>query len=547
MKKIISIVLCAMMLLGVASVSAFAADVPDDATALGDFGQKHFYAGPEVESAPTIDGVVEDGEYTLEILNMRPEDDAIDDRFFVIDICDVEFVNIYAAQDFDFLYFAVEVKDPSFVHHDAVSFSLGVHENIDSSLMFATRFNDIPDDTNMTINLEELSKTAEDPGNPYAAGDIVDRTGETYDFIGAKGLSYNEETQVATYEIAVSRMMLETEADDLLEKIFLRVVISMRNEAGELGTIWFGFRGDGADLRAKHHSYISRFPHVLYLIDGEGDEDYVVKEVEKDNTMWPQIDFTEKVSTAPVVDGVIGESEYTHTYSSDLTESADGWAFIDENNMMRAADAAYAKGLRSVSWSLARDNDFLYIATSIKTTGAAPIAQFQITKRQDTASYPMANITADGSADEGNAVWDFAEAKASNDGTTYVYEAKIALDDIGDNLDKVFVLGRAYLDEGFVLFGLNEDPLGGVCGFRAGFNGLQTTPPETEPAETEPAETEPTETEPAETTPTESAPADTTTPDAPVAEGGCGASVAAVAAALVAMLGTCVAFVNKRR
>ncbi len=71
----------------------------------------------------------------------------------------------------------------------------------------------------------------------------------------------------------------------------------------------------------------------------------------------------------------------------------------------------------------------------------------------------------------------------------------------------------------------------------------ETEPAETEPADTEPAETEPADTDPAETTPTGTTPAETE----PAKDGGCGASIAAVAVALVATLGTCTIFLNKKR
>ena len=74
----------------------------------------------------------------------------------------------------------------------------------------------------------------------------------------------------------------------------------------------------------------------------------------------------------------------------------------------------------------------------------------------------------------------------------------------------------------------------------------ETEPEETEPTETEPTETEPTETEPTETEPTETQPTETQPTDKP-AEGGCGSSVAAISVALVAILGTCTAFVAKKR
>jgi len=200
MKKIISVMLCAMMLFGVISVSAFAAEVPDDAKALSEFGQKSFYVGDEVEVAPnTLDGVVTEGEYTLEILGMKPDDDAIDDRIFILDQYDVEYVNLYVAQDFDNIYVAAEVKDPSFIHRDGVAFHLGLKENIDSALVFSTHYNDIPDDTNMTIDFYEFSKPAEDPTNIYAFGDVIEYpSADAYNYVIAKGLSYNEETQIAT-------------------------------------------------------------------------------------------------------------------------------------------------------------------------------------------------------------------------------------------------------------------------------------------------------------------------------------------------------------
>ena len=61
-----------------------------------------------------------------------------------------------------------------------------------------------------------------------------------------------------------------------------------------------------------------------------------------------------------------------------------------------------------------------------------------------------------------------------------------------------------------------------------------------EAVETEPAETEPDETKPAETDPVETDPVDEP-------KSGCGGSIAAIAVALVATLGTCVVFAGKKR
>ena len=73
---------------------------------------------------------------------------------------------------------------------------------------------------------------------------------------------------------------------------------------------------------------------------------------------------------------------------------------------------------------------------------------------------------------------------------------------------------------------------------------IPTDKVETEPEETEPELTEPEETAPEVTEP-EVTEGDVT--EAPVAEGGCGSSVALAGIALVATLGTCTAFVAKKK
>lgn len=75
----------------------------------------------------------------------------------------------------------------------------------------------------------------------------------------------------------------------------------------------------------------------------------------------------------------------------------------------------------------------------------------------------------------------------------------------------------------------------------------ETEPVETEPVETEPVVTEPEETKPVETAPVETKPVETEPVTEPATEKGCGSSIAAVAVALVAALGTCVVFAGKKR
>ena len=71
----------------------------------------------------------------------------------------------------------------------------------------------------------------------------------------------------------------------------------------------------------------------------------------------------------------------------------------------------------------------------------------------------------------------------------------------------------------------------------------ETEPAATEPVATEPAATEPAATEPAGDTPVATEPAATE----PAKEGGCGGAVSFAGLALVAALGTCTAFVAKKK
>lgn len=88
----------------------------------------------------------------------------------------------------------------------------------------------------------------------------------------------------------------------------------------------------------------------------------------------------------------------------------------------------------------------------------------------------------------------------------------------------------------------------GKCAVCGAAETVETEPVETEPTETEPTETKPVETKPVETKPVETKPVETTPVETePADEKGCGGSIAAVAVALVAALGTCVVFAGKKR
>ena len=145
-----------------------------------------------------------------------------------------------------------------------------------------------------------------------------------------------------------------------------------------------------------------------------------------------------------------------------------------------------------------------------------------------------------------NAMWmvlDTNAFKKDAAGTGYVqqYFKWIGQNDISGKQDK-------YINYG-ILEGMTKDSLFDVIVFGDENTVIKVASPEGDPIETEPVETEPAATEPAADV-TEPV-ADATEPVAdatePAKEGGCGGAVSFAGLALVAALGTCTAFVERKK
>lgn len=306
----------------------------------------------------------------------------------------------------------------------------------------------------------------------------------------------------------------------------------------------------------------------------------------------------EPADGTPVIDGVIEEGEYAWTtYELDKLVEFPGEFYVTVEHTDGMA--------MGIEYLFDVDDDFIYLAVKERTSGyVADIlydlvfctvdAQVKDTMIIDVRFTRNNDYIRDGNMNLQSQAYapDFTlfvvnGSEASSELDTYVVEANgTFMDDGARNNNYIEIkLDRAAIETlvggeisgmglrmtactgedktGETVYGDEESaayPADGnthigyhFIAFESGaLDSLDAAPTETEPTETEPAETEPAETEPAETTPTETEPAETTPVETEPAETeileekGCGASVVAVAVAVVAMLGTCTAFIIKK-
>jgi len=297
-------------------------------------------------------------------------------------------------------------------------------------------------------------------------------------------------------------------------------------------------------------------------------------------------DFEDTTDISPVVDGAIGDGEYAWT--SDALDKL--VTFYNEFYVVEEHDDGVAL---TVEYLLDTDDTGLYIAVSERTTGYTNLWCVDLVfctadGLKDTMTIDMEFVRDNSLAEAYAPIYNqflINGEDAAADLETYVAEGLGYYFDDGlrNNNYVELKLDKAAIEElvgdeivgfgirmvtapgedrpGLVIYGDEESEAYPTTNSDFGYHFFaleegaldnpgtptETEPTETEPAETEPTDTEPAETDPVETTPTETEPTETEpTEDEILEEKGCGASVAAIAVALVATLGTCTAFVIKK-
>ncbi len=252
MKKAISLLICIVMLVTLASVSVSAQEylVSD----LGDFGQQNWVIEGKTENPPIADGVIDPGEYTLEVKDMNPLDDATDDRFFCIDpaTLDVENFNLYFSYDDNSIYIGAEITETETLDGEDITFYLSCnHKNFLDGIAVYYVYGGVPNTSEA-----EAFNTAQD-GNVITYELIIRRTALA-DYIGAEDAS--EITEFSFLLVMGDDRDVENYPNDYPEMWFGCMVpreyeglASSADAAEAEGKLW----GRARDGR--------RFPHMMTL------------------------------------------------------------------------------------------------------------------------------------------------------------------------------------------------------------------------------------------------------------------------------------------
>jgi len=236
--------------------------VPDDGHFLIPAGQKQFFLGTGVRTAPVADGKINAGEYywsqtNMEFANGMNSGNGTDNRFWMLDsVGDSKYFEVYASYDENYIYLAVRVAD-TYTETDKVGHAIfKVSANAD-----------------MSAGYERYSFR-------YTRGSGTSFDGSTAKHTYKVGETIDEENKLAIqdYELVLLRSDFKN-GEELADTFYFSVVVQTDDKNGINnnsqianpheygGEAFFGFRHSSAAVEAKHYyeSFKDRLPHVLFL------------------------------------------------------------------------------------------------------------------------------------------------------------------------------------------------------------------------------------------------------------------------------------------
>lgn len=265
--------------------------ISDDQYDLGAFGQEHYYVG-NPSSSPVADGVVNEGEYAVEIKNMTPFDDENDTRIYYLNNSntksDIENVNIYASYDESYIYLAAEVTDKAPNNYkDSVNFYIGASDNMDELTSFY-----IPRTPNGGVECF-----------PYNWENTFDMTKSIAPQAEKASSSYvqakktKEQNGVVTYEIILKR---EAFSDAEFDKFFFGAKITTSDPTPrDMDVLYFGFEAE--QISYKYPMYMTTrdrvptHPHAVFLSEKPIETESETAPIETETTVT-DIEQTEPIS-----------------------------------------------------------------------------------------------------------------------------------------------------------------------------------------------------------------------------------------------------------
>ncbi len=351
MKRIISIFLCAIMLVSAAMVSVSAADALTGHYALGDYGQK-IYNSAKVQNPPVLDGVVENGEYAMlcssSLANVASWATDANGNVLVVDsVGNAVGVEIYSSYDENKIYFAIVLENASGKAHKYGKLIMMLGDGDDVS---------VHDDS--TVKYANGNVSVSSP-NFFSADCKVTAKGERL-----------------TYELAVDRGTLAARESYLLRMLVYMYDDSATSADKVSGSCNFCFHSPALQAAGYNSGSPNRFPHVLMLGSesvsggsGEGGSDDTSSGTPEYSDSYNGghnlVDYGQKQyyvgdgTDATTVDGVVSAGEYPLCI--------EGMTLADNK---AGSDAFFVAGhtdsLESMDIYANHDDNFFYFAVKMK-------------------------------------------------------------------------------------------------------------------------------------------------------------------------------------
>jgi len=623
MKKIVSLFLCIVMLLGAMSIGAFAKD---------------YYAGAAAATAPKIDGVVSEGEYSWTSGALSPTI-AEDNRVYLGQgTSTATAAQFYLSYDKDYIYVAfVEVGSAV----SRVWFDLNPRVGLSNStgqIYIPMKIE------NGAVSGYSVNERTADAGTNKTEDYLVE--------IKAGSVSVGK-TNTNTVEFQLKRSALQTYADGKsFDKLGFRAftqipagnaeIFFYADKDSSVKPVWFrtdlgyhviNLNNNGKNPVENDTAQIGPVvidPSDVVVNDGEGFK--LEKYGQKHYTVFAS-------ESAPAVDGIIGADEYTLRIL-DMTVG-------DDAKDDRFFDMSGAGDVTDFSLYAGYDKEYIYFAATVAESDPVAwkdCAHFFLGSKNDPGAYVSCYVPLNAASKghiEGNGIYGYegegaekfdtatfskyiSSTAASLAGNVATYEVAFKRSAFDNASNLHFGFDAFASGQGYVIFGFQNEELSGYGTMKAGSNafyphvievstefktidenhehtygawkrsgqthhkrtcecgeieygfhawgeGEITREPTAEkdgqikytctvcnttvkddlplgaeiPTISDPETEAPAVDDPATEAPVTEAP--TTETEAPAATGGCGSSVAAVGVALVAMLGTCAIFVEKRR
>ena len=366
MKKALALILCVLMM---ASCMVFSSSA---APAAGyDFRQLAIKEAPNtylktyVATAPVIDGVVNEGEYT-ETLTFTPDTDAT----LTLDLGSIgmtEFVTNYA-HDANYVYVGVEMTTTAVKPLELILQVCGY----DARQI-------VVNDTIKRTGLDPLRKYNAD-GTPQAGSSFKGNDGATWTEADVlTRAAYSNDQLTRTFEYRISKYLLKAYGvfQGLAENtdfVLPAMQIAYHLIADNGSFIWYQMSGDRiGEMGANGDG--GRSSGMIHV--ALGDYNFAENQMNDGAALFAGPKLAPE--NAPVIDGKISEGEY---YSSKTFTSGNLPAFFGEQATLNSAD------VKKVTYHTAQDGENVYLALEVEKNAAPKVKRYDRFQLQ----YGMANI-----------------------------------------------------------------------------------------------------------------------------------------------------------